>query len=168
MLLKKRTFFHASTQLLAMLCVTFGTVSWGVANPHLFVTGPVHELDRCASVWLIKRYVDPEAVFEIHPENELVTRGIAFDIPVAELRRTHKMSTFETIADRYDVVDSKIAYIGRLTHEREINFLAASRSKESFQLERDVQQVIDREEDSHTAIQFCLQFFDDYIETIQK
>lgn len=160
MILNKRTFFLLSGLLPTLMCAVFGTVSWGSDNPHLFVTGPVHELDRCASVWLIKRHVDPEAVFEIYPDNELVTKGVAFDTPVAELRRSHKMSTFEAITNKYKVVDSKVAYIGRLTHEREINFMAAGRSKESFQIERDVQQVIDREEDSHIAIQFCLQFFD--------
>lgn len=130
---------------------------------HLFTTGPVQELDRCAAIWLIKRYVDPAAAFEIHPENDLVLKGTPFDTPVAELRRTHKMSTFEVIAEKFKVNDTKVEHIGRLIHEREINFLAKTRTRESLELERDIQELIDKSTNDEMAIGACLRFFDEYL-----
>lgn len=142
--------------------ILFGAACQAYSQEHIFTTGPVQELDRCASIWLIKRYVDQDARFEIHPENELATSGTPFDIPVAELRRTHNMSTFEVIQHKYAITNSKVDFIGRLIHEGEINFLAKTRSMESLELERDVQQLLDQAANDQEAIDACLGFFDAY------
>ena len=55
------------------------------------------EIDKCASAWLIKRFVDKDAVFRFVPKGELITRGIPFDTPEAQIRRYHNLSAFEYI-----------------------------------------------------------------------
>jgi hypothetical protein len=53
------------------------------------------EPDKCASAWLIKRFIDKNATFEFFPKGELITKGILFDVPEAEIRRYNNISTFE-------------------------------------------------------------------------
>jgi len=68
---------------------------------HLYSTWDTMEVDKCASAWLIKRFVDKEAEFKFFPSGELITEGIPFDTPDSEFRRYHNMSTFESILKKY-------------------------------------------------------------------
>ena len=56
---------------------------------HFYVTRDDFEPDKCASIWLIKRFIDPQAVFVIRPAGAPLKPGIPFDVPEAELRRYH-------------------------------------------------------------------------------
>ena len=101
--------------------ITGSNISGG-ENPHLFSTGRTMEIDRLASAWLIKRYVDHQADFIFFPDGELIKAGTAFDTPDARFCRTHNRSTFEILMQHYKVGDSRLDPLAQAIHEIEINY----------------------------------------------
>jgi hypothetical protein len=52
----------------------------------LWVTRQRPHVDRCASAWLIKRFIDTDAVFQfITRESEIPEGAIGFTLPKAEI-----------------------------------------------------------------------------------
>jgi len=70
------------------------------AAGQIFSTWEVFEPDKCASIWLIQRFIDKGAVIKFFPRGEMITEGIPFDVPDAKFRRYAQMSTFESIIIR--------------------------------------------------------------------
>ncbi len=71
----------------------------------LWVTRNHIHLDRVASPWLIRRFVDREATFGFHaPEDELPADAVPFALPGAELgQHDGEGSTFRKILRRYSL-----------------------------------------------------------------
>src|SRR6185312_15981496 len=65
-----------------------------------WVTRPRPHVDRVASAWLIKRFIDPEAVFVFAPPGEFPPDAIAYDAPGVELSHQGEDCTFETLIKR--------------------------------------------------------------------
>jgi hypothetical protein len=74
-------------------------------NDDLYVTWAGAEPDKGASMWLIKRYVSPNAEIRLIPVDTSPASGTAFDIPQARYRRTHRESTFESLLRDYPIND---------------------------------------------------------------
>ena len=88
----------------------------------LWVTRHEPHVDRCASIWLIKSFIDKEAVFEfISRESEIPEGAVAFTLPKAELKPTETQTTFEMLIQRYDVSDPVVLGIGRIIRDFEID-----------------------------------------------
>jgi len=86
-----------------------------------FSTWDVFETDKCASIWLIKRFIDPKAEIRFFPHGTSITEGISFDTPEAKFRRYATKSTYETLLEHYDLKDPRLKYIGRIIHDIEVN-----------------------------------------------
>ncbi len=81
----------------------------------LWVTRHEPHVDRCASIWLIKSFIDKEAVFEfISRESEIPEGAVAFTLPKAELKPTETQTTFEMLIQHYDVSDPVALDMARL------------------------------------------------------
>ena len=88
----------------------------------LWVTRHEPHVDRCASIWLIKNFIDKEAVFEfISRESEIPKGAIAFVLPKAELNPTETQTTFDMLIQRYDVKDPVVLEISRIIKDFEID-----------------------------------------------
>lgn len=88
----------------------------------LWVTRHEPHVDRCASIWLIKSFIDKEAVFEfISRESEIPEGAVAFTLPKAELKPTETQTTFEMLIQHYDVSDPVVLEIGRIIRDFEID-----------------------------------------------
>ena len=76
-------------------------------EPVHFITRDHVHVDRIATAWAIRRFVDPEATFEFVPRTRDVTRlgGIPFDIRGAELGHRDGRCTFETLLEQYELRD---------------------------------------------------------------
>jgi len=74
----------------------------------IFSTWEGFEADKCASIWLIKRFIDKNAKIKFFPKGSIITEGIPFDVPEAKLRRYHNMSTFESILKYYNLKDQNL------------------------------------------------------------
>jgi len=62
-------------------------------------------IDRLASLWLIKRFIDRRARFFFVADGEEVEGGIRFDMFGAELTHQGEDCTFETMLKRFGLVD---------------------------------------------------------------
>ena len=88
----------------------------------LWVTRHEPHVDRCASIWLIRNFIDKEAVFEfISRESEIPEGATAFTLPKAELKPSETQTTFDMLVERYDVQDPVVLEIGRILKDFEID-----------------------------------------------
>ncbi|WP_058558159.1 chromate resistance protein ChrB domain-containing protein [Thiohalocapsa sp. ML1] len=129
---------------------------------ELWSTWDVFEPDKCASVWLIKRHIDPDARFRFYPSGVLIEEGIRFDTPDAELRRYHDASTFETLIRRYELTGPGLDYLGRLMHDIEVNVWERKLLAESREIEHTLVELT-RDVAPEEAVDACLIYFDGLI-----
>jgi hypothetical protein len=77
-------------------------------------------VDRCASAWLLKRFVDPEADFVFVEEGASVPGAIPFDISGAELGHRLGRCTFEAILAKHKLKDPVLSEIGRIIRSADL------------------------------------------------
>ena len=88
-----------------------------------WVTRSFPGVDRTASAWLIKKFIDPEAefVFINWPEEELKPEhGIPFDIKGVELGHRNGKCTFEVLVEKYGIKDPYVHRIAEIVHAADI------------------------------------------------
>ena len=75
-----------------------------------FITREHIHVDRIATAWAIRRFVDPAATFEFVVRTRDVRRmeGVAFDIRGAELGHRDGRCTFETLLEKYELRDQAL------------------------------------------------------------
>ncbi|MCS7364143.1 MAG: chromate resistance protein [archaeon GB-1867-035] len=80
-------------------------------NPHV---------DRCASIWLIKTFIDKDAVFYFISRDDLIPEGaIPFTLPGAELRPKKGKTTFDALVEKYNIKDPVVAKIQEIIRDAE-------------------------------------------------
>ncbi|MHC4675450.1 MAG: chromate resistance protein ChrB domain-containing protein [Planctomycetota bacterium] len=126
----------------------------------IFSTWEGFEVDKCASIWLIKRFVDKAAIIKFFPKGEFIDQGIPFDTPDAKFRRYHNMSTYESILRYYKLNDPKVVYIGKIIHDIEVNVWERKQMKETHMVQREVNQIISNSSDNKDVIDKSIKFFD--------
>lgn len=80
----------------------------------LFVTRERLHVDRIATAWAIRRFVDPKASFAFVPRTKDVAAiaGTAFDIRGADLSHRGARCTFEVLLERHALTDPALARMG--------------------------------------------------------
>jgi hypothetical protein len=76
-------------------------------------------VDRIASAWLIRRFIDPEARFRfVAPEGYRPKRGeLRFDMFEAEYTHEGDRCTFETLLRRFELEDPALLQIAEVVHD---------------------------------------------------
>ena len=78
-------------------------------------------VDRTASAWLIRRFVDPDAEFIfVSDPDEVPEDATPFDMRGAELSHRSGECTFEAILHRYELDDAALSEIARIVHEADL------------------------------------------------
>jgi len=85
-----------------------------------WVTRPRPHVDRIASAWLIKRFVDPAAEFVFAPPDQIPADAIPFDMAGVEFGHHGEDCTFETLLRRTGLRDRKLAVLAEIVHEADI------------------------------------------------
>jgi hypothetical protein len=85
-----------------------------------WVTRPRPHVDRVASAWLIKRFIDAEAVFVFAPPAEFPADAIPFDAPGVELSHQGEDCTFETLVKRAHLRDRRLIRLAEIVHEADL------------------------------------------------
>ena len=85
-----------------------------------WVTRPRPHVDRIASAWLIKRFIDPKAEFVFALPAEFPGDAIPFDAPGVELSHQGEDCTFETLVRRAKLRDRRLARLAELVHEADL------------------------------------------------
>ena len=77
-------------------------------------------VDRCASAWLLKRFVDPEAEFAFVEEGDQLPGAIPFDMSGAELGHRRGRCTFEAILAKHKIKDPALVELGRIIRSADL------------------------------------------------
>jgi hypothetical protein len=85
-----------------------------------WVTRPRPHIDRIASAWLIKRFIDPDAQFVFAPPAEFPKDAIPFDAPGVELSHQGEDCTFETLIKRARLRDRRLVRLAEIVHEADL------------------------------------------------
>jgi len=86
---------------------------------HIFVTYQSACIDRCASAWFIKKFIDPKAQFKFIPLNTTIKEGIPFDVPGAKYSSYRGSTTFGTLVNLYANNDLALKEIAKITNSSE-------------------------------------------------
>ncbi|WP_461393535.1 chromate resistance protein ChrB domain-containing protein [Deferrisoma sp.] len=148
--------------LAALCCLVFSGMAGSVlAQPRVFWTWENFEADKCASVWLIKRFIAPEAEIRIIPRGGALAGGIPFDVPAAKFKRYATRSTYATLLEHYGVDDPVAERIRQIIHDIEINTWDRKRFQETHKVMKQVRDFI-LENRTHPKIimERCVDYFD--------
>ena len=79
------------------------------------------KVDRAACAWMIRRFIDPAAVFVfVHDPSEVPADATPFEIPGAELAHHDGACTFEVMIRRYGLQEPGLGAIAQIVHEADI------------------------------------------------
>jgi len=130
------------------------------SEPNIYATWENMEIDKCASAWLVKRFVDKNAEFRFYPKGTLITEGIPFDVPQAEIRRYHNMAAFEYLMKKHKISDPALRKTGEIIHDIEINHWGKKRLRESRKTDETVREIIKTSETPEASLKQSFAFFD--------
>lgn len=93
-----------------------------VSPGRTWVTRRDPHVDRLASAWLIRRFVDPRARFRfIDPQREPLRRGeIGFDMVGAAYTHEGDRCTFETLVHHFGIEDRGVRAIAEIVHDLDL------------------------------------------------
>ena len=160
MTLGDRPFLSFTAIILLGICLFCPIDINAESQPLEFATWDIFEVDKCASIWLIKRFIDPKAQIRLYPKGELIKKGIPFDTPDAEFRRYYNASTYETLLRHFEIDDSWLTYIGQIVHDIEVNTWERKVMKESRMITNKINSIINESRSSREVIDRSLIFFD--------
>ena len=138
------------------------------SEPLVFSTWDIFEVDKCASIWLIKRFIDPKARIVLYPNGNAITDGIPFDTPDAKFRRYQNASTYETFMRHYKIQDDRLLYLGRIIHDIEVNTWGKKAIKETRNVQNEVNKIITDSKTSTEVIEKSLLFFDAFYSDLKQ
>lgn len=90
---------------------------------RVWITRKKPFVDRMASAWLIKRFIDPNATFKFIEERELTAGGpdtTAFDVRNAEFTHVGELCTFEVLVKAFGIRDRAVKQIAEIVHDLDV------------------------------------------------
>ena len=84
-----------------------------------WVTREDVHIDRMASAWLIRRFIDPEARFKFVPARGYRPRPaeVRFDMYEAEYTHVGGQCSFQVLVERFGLRDRALRTIGEIVHD---------------------------------------------------
>lgn len=96
-------------------------ISSEVYRRRLWVTRPRPGVDRMASAWLIRRFIDPDARFGFVSDREGTPREAApFDMFGVEFSHRGGNCTFETLCETFAIRDPAVARLAGIVHDLDL------------------------------------------------
>ena len=88
---------------------------------RVWVTRPRPGVDRCASAWLIRRFIDTKSRFVFAPEDRVPAGAVPYDM-FHEGGFGHRGGdcTFETLEKDFRIRDPRVAVIGQMIHDADL------------------------------------------------
>jgi hypothetical protein len=127
----------------------------------LWITRPRPHIDRTASAWLIRRFVDTEATFGFAPDLAAAAAlgGTPFDMRGAELGHHGGRCTFDALLDRYDLTDPALREIAVMVRDIDLDIEPVS-TPEAYGLDAVLRGLALTIEDDHRLLALTDQIFD--------
>jgi hypothetical protein len=95
-------------------------VNPGEYRGRLWVTRPRPGIDRSASAWLIRNFIDKKARFTFAPETQIPRGAVPFDMFHGGFGHRGKDCTFETLQKTFRIRDKKVGVIGQIIHDADL------------------------------------------------
>jgi hypothetical protein len=90
-------------------------------NNRVWVTRPRPGVDRSASAWLIRRFIDPKARFAFAPEDQVPNGAVPYDMFHAEgFGHRGEDCTFETLQKDFRIREAKVRTISEIIHDADL------------------------------------------------
>src|SRR5258705_12451438 len=88
---------------------------------RVWVTRPRPGVDRSASAWLIRRFIDPKARFPFAPEERVPPAAVPFDM-FHDRGFGHRGDdcTFETLQKQFKIRDRRVSVISEIIHDADL------------------------------------------------
>lgn len=88
---------------------------------RVWVTRPRPGVDRCASAWLIRGFIDAKAQFAFATEDRVPTGTVSFDMFREDGFGHHgEDCTFETLEKEFRIRDRRVGVIGQMIHDADL------------------------------------------------
>lgn len=87
---------------------------------RIWVTRPRPGIDRLASAWLIRRFIDARAEFRFADKPDLAADAVPFDMFGAEFSHHGDNCTLETLAQRFGIASPAVEWLGRIVHDLDL------------------------------------------------
>jgi hypothetical protein len=90
---------------------------------RVWITRKKPFVDRMASAWLIKRFIDPDAAFQFIEERELSTNApesVTFDLRNGEFTHVGELCTFEVLIKSFGIRDKAVKKIAEIVHDLDV------------------------------------------------
>jgi hypothetical protein len=103
----------------------------GNVRGRTWVTRTGVHIDRIASAWLIRRFIDPEARFKFIPGHEYAPEPgeLRFDMFEADFTHEGDSCTFEMLLQRFGLRDAALRQIGEIVHDIDLKDEKFARSE---------------------------------------
>jgi len=142
------------------------------ANPELrgktWVTRPGVKVDRMASAWFIRRFVDPKARFRFADEKAAAREGeLRFDMVGGDFTHEDDRCTFETLVRRVGLPDKGVRAIAEIVHDLDLKDAKFGRA-EAAGVRVMLDGLMARTENDEERIDRALPIFDDLHEALGK
>jgi hypothetical protein len=100
---------------------------------RIWVTRTGVHVDRIASAWLIRRFIDPDATFKFVPGKGYVPEPgeLRFDMFEAEFTHEGDLCTFEVLLKRQRLTDPALQAIGEIVHDIDLKDAKFGRAEAS-------------------------------------
>jgi len=140
------------------------------ANPELrnrtWVTRPGVKIDRMASAWFIRRFVDPKARFRFADAGADRKDGeLRFDMVKGDFTHEEDRCTFETLVRRVGLPDKGVRAIAEIVHDLDLKDRKFERP-EAAGVRAMMEGVMGRSESDEERIERALAIFDDLHEAL--
>ncbi|SHL09673.1 hypothetical protein SAMN02745216_04609 [Desulfatibacillum alkenivorans DSM 16219] len=126
----------------------------------LYVTWDGFEVDKLASMWLIKRHISPGAAIKVLPKGTPIEEGVPFDAPDAGMGRKFNQSSFDNLMAAYHLEDPKLKQIALLVRDIELNTWEAKRYRKSSEIELYFFDLVKSESDREVMFEKADRYFD--------
>lgn len=94
----------------------------GAYQGRTWVTRKGVYIDRMASAWLIRRFIDPTATFRFVSERSYRSKEgeLRFDMFDGEFTHQGQQCTFEVLVERFSIDDKAVTEIARIIHDLDL------------------------------------------------
>ncbi len=91
-----------------------------------WITRERAKVDRVACPWLIKKFIDPQALFLFVPADKVkeiaeAEGAIPFDVPGVELGHRQDRCSFESMVEKYRIEDPAVALLAQIVHGADVS-----------------------------------------------
>ena len=98
-----------------------GPTSADTYQARLWMTRPRPGVDRMASAWLIRRFIDPQARFGFAADRDAVSAdAVAFDMFGVEFSHQGEGCTFETLCGVFMIREPAVARLAAIVHDLDL------------------------------------------------